>query len=304
MLIGPCDDRHFRNETGSEPCAKVPFLTDLLDNPAVQAAVLPFVAAIVLGLALIRSRYLALAVLVGLAVVVVTAMGVSFDTPLSSVKKLIVATVGLTIAGLAGEIAGVAARRGFLAGLAIVAGIASLWVLQRVLQQADGIAAATLAIGAFVFAGTTSASVLIAGRTSTLRAAVIAACLGWGCGILALVGASALLAQLGLALGTAAAGVALLQMLRGREAPLGASLSVPVATAAPLIALLASATGEVRWYALLPLPLAALAGMLIPTGALKKPWQAAIVIGLATLVPVAAAVAMAWVAARYAPSAG
>lgn len=261
-------------------------------------------AALVLGLALMRSRYLALAVVSGLLVVVVLAIGVSFESPLSSVKKLVVATIGFTVVGLAGEMAGAAARRGFLAGLAIATGCAALWVLQRVLQQADATASTMLAIGAFVFASVSNASILAAGRMSTLRAAVVATVMGWGCGVLALVGASALLAQLGLALGSAAAAVVLLQMVTGREAPIGASLSVPVASAAPLIALLASATGEVHWYALLPLPLAALAGMCVPIGVLKKAWQAVIVIGLTTLVPVAAAVAIAWFAARSALGAG
>jgi hypothetical protein len=279
-------------------------LNDLLDNPAIQAAVLPFVAALVLSLALARSRYLAVAVVTGLLVVVALAMGVSFEAPLSSVKKLVVVTVALTVVALIAEAAGIAARRSVLTALAAATGLASLWVLERILRQAEGSAAVVLAVGAVALALASTASVLAAGRTSTLRGAVVAACLGWGSGVLALVGASALLAQLGLALGTAAAAVALVQMVRGRESPLGASLAVPVATAAPLIALLASATGELRWYALLPLPLAALAGWLVPTGALRKPWQAAFVIGFATLVPVAAAVAIAWVAARSAAAIG
>ena len=265
---------------------------------------LPFVAALVLALLLARSRCLALAVLAGLAVVVGLTIGYSFDAPLSSVKKLLAATLLLGAVGLGLDAAGLASRRAVLTALAIVTGLAALWVVQRVLQQAEGTAAAMLALGAFAFAAITSASVLAAGRTSSLRASVVSACLGWGAGVLALLGASALLAQIGLALGSAAAAVVLVQMLRGRESPLGASLAVPVAVGAALIPVLASATGELRWFALIPLPLAAFAGMRVPTGALRKTWQAAFVIGFATLVPVAAAVAIAWFAAPRPSPAG
>ena len=95
-----------------------------------------------------------------------------------------------------------------------------------------------------------------------------------------------------------------MQMIRGRESPLGWTVAVPVAIAAPMIAVLASATGELRWYTLIPLPFAALAGLAIPTGRFKKPWQAAFVIGFATLVPVVVAIAMAWLATAPASAAG
>lgn len=276
----------------------------MLDNPAIQAAALPFVAALVLAFLLARSRYLALAVLAGLVVVVGLTIGYSFESPLSSVKKLLAATVVLSAIGLVLDAAGLASRRSVIVALAAAAGLAALWVVQRVLQQAEGAAVATLALGSFAFATITSASVLEAGRTSSLRAAVVSACLGWGAGVLALLGASALLAQIGLALGSAAAAVALMQMLRGRESPLGASLAVPVAVGAALIPVLASATGELRWFALAPLPLAAMAGLWVPTGRLRKTWQKAFVIGFATLVPVTAAVAIAWFAALRALPAG
>ena len=59
-----------------------------------------------------------------------------------------------------------------------------------------------------------------------------------------------------------------------------------------------------RWYALIPLPFGALAGLAAPTARIKKSWQAAFVIGFATLVPVVVAVAMAWLAAAPASAAG
>ena len=168
----------------------------------------------------------------------------------------------------------------------------------------EPLAAWTLAGGAFTFTLVATGSAIAVGATSSLRAAVIGACLGWGSGVLALLGASALLAQLGLALGTASAAVALVQMVRGREAPLGWTVGVPTAMAAALIGVLASATGELRWYCLIPLPFAPLAGYLVPIGALRKPWQTAFATGFATLVPIAVAVGLAWLSAASSSSAG
>ena len=277
---------------------------DLLDNPAIQAAALPFVVAALLSLALVRSRYLALAVLSGLIVVVGLTIGFAFEGPLSSVKKLIVATVALSFVGVLAEATGISARRAFVPLLSVAIGLVAVWVVQRLLQQREGTPAFLLGIGALAFSLVTAGTALLSGRESTLRASVVAACLGWGSGVLALIGASALLAQIGLALGTAAAAAALVQMLRGRGSPLGTSLIVPVAVAAPLIALLASATSELRWYALLPLPLAPLAGLYVPIGRLAKPWQAAFAIGAATLIPVVLAIALAWFAGASSPPAG
>ena len=276
----------------------------MLDNPAIQTSALPFGVALVLAFVLSRTRYLALAVASGLVAVVGLTIGYPFELPLSSVKRLIASVLVLTLAALMLEAAGVVARRAVVAAFALADGLAALWVVQRVLQQAEGGAALALALGAFAIVSLTAGGTLAAGQASSLRAAVVGACLGWGAGVLALLGASALLAQLGLALGSAAAAVALMQMIRGRESPLGWTVAVPVAIAAPMIAVLASATGELRWYTLIPLPFAAMAGLAIPTGRFKKPWQAAFVIGFATLVPVVVAIAMAWLAAAPASAAG
>ena len=278
-------------------------MTDLLNNPAVQAAAIPFIVALALAFMLAGTRYLALAVVSGLAVVLALTIGFSFE-PFTSVKKLIVAVFAFTAAGVALEAAGLGARRAVVAALAGAAGLAGLWVLQRVLQQLEPAAAWTAAIGAFAITVAITGSAISAGANSSLRGAVVGACLGWGSGVLALLGASALLAQLGLAVGTASAAVALVQMLRGRDAPLGWTVVVPAAVAAAAIGVLASATGELRWYCLLPLPFAPLAALWVPTGSLRRPWHQAFAAGFAALVPVAVAVGLAWLSAASSSPAG
>ena len=254
---------------------------------------LPFIVALLLGVALAATRYLALAVVSGLVVVLASTVGFTL-TPLTAVTKLTVTTFAVTVIALALEAAGIAARRPVGGALAVAAGLAAVWALLRVLQFMEPATAWAAAAGTFVLTLATMGSAIAAGATSALRAAVIGACLGWGSGVLALLGASALLAQIGLALGTASAAVALVQMVRGREAPLGWTVVVPAAVAAALIGVLASATGELRWYCLITLPFVPLASRLVPTGALRRPWQMALATGITALLPVAVAVGLAW----------
>jgi hypothetical protein len=273
-------------------------LMDLLNNPALQAGAIPFVVALLLGLALAATRYLALAVVSGLVAVLALTIGVTPPLPLTGVSKLWVTALVAVLIAMVLEATGVAASRRVAVAVAMGAGMAAVWMLQRVLEnQATATAAWAIAAGAFALTASTTGSAIAAGATSSLRAAVIGACLGWGSGVLALLGASALLAQLGLALGTASAAVALVQMLRGREAPLGWTVVLPSAVAAALIGALASAAGELRWYCLIPLPFAPLATRLVPAGALRRPWQLAFATGMAALLPMALAVGLAWWAA-------
>jgi hypothetical protein len=283
------------------PIDRNPRVTDLLNNPAVQAGLLPFMVALALGYLLAGTRFLALAAASGVIVVLSLTIGLSLE-PFTSVKKMVVVTLIATAIALALEAASTGARRNIVAILAATAGAAAVWTLQRVLQQMDSTAAWMVVAGAFALALATTGGAIIAGGSSSLRGAVIGACLGWGSGVLALLGASALLAQLGLALGSASAAVALLQMLRGREAPLGWTVVVPAAVAAPIIGVLACATGELRWYCLIPLPFVALAAHLVPAGAFRRPWQTAFATGFAALVPVLAAVGLTWLSAASSSS--
>jgi len=267
---------------------------DLLNNPALQASAIPFVVALLLGVALAATRYLALAVVSGLVAVLALTIGFA-PMPLTAVSKLWVAIFTLALTGLALEAADVVATRRVIVVVAAGAGVATVWMLLRVLENQETAALAWAAAGgAFVLSFATTGSALAAGTASSLRAAVVGACLGWGSGVLALLGASTLLAQLGLAIGTASAAVALVQLLRGREAPLGWTLILPSAVAAALIGVLAAATAELRWYCLIPLPFAPLTSRLVPAGALQRPWPLAVATGLATLLPIALAVGLAW----------
>ena len=85
-----------------------------------------------------------------------------------------------------------------------------------------------------------------------MRSSSAALILGLGAGALALLGASAMLAQIGIALGAASGATLLVQMIAGRRAPVGWTLALPASVIAALVGLLSVFTGELRWYCLLP----------------------------------------------------
>ena len=267
-------------------------MNDLLDNPAVQAGVVPFVVALALGFALARTRFLALAGVSGVVVVFALTVGFAVE-PFTSVRKLMVASFAAAVIALALEAARIGPRRSIVAALSAAAGAAALGAAWRVLVQMEAPAAWAAGAAAFAFAALLAGSSIAADAGSSLRGAVTGALLGWGSGVLALLGASALLAQLGLAVGTACAALALVQMLRGQESPLGWTLVIPAAAAAGIVGVLASATGELRWYCLLPLLAVPLVARWLPVGAARPVWQRAFLIGFASLVPVIVAIALA-----------
>lgn len=278
-------------------------MNDLLNNPAVQAAVVPFIVALLLGFALAGTRYLVLAVASGLVVVLALTIGFSME-PFTAVKKLIVAVFATVAVAMAFEAAGAAARRPVIAALAVAAGLAAVWVPLRVILQMESTSPWLAGLGAFALATATTATSVGAARGSPLRASVVGACLGWGSGVLALLGASALLAQIGMAIGSASAAVALVQMVRGREAPLGWTLVMPAAVAAAIVGVLASSTGELRWYCLIPLPLVPVATLMLRPSAKRRAWQTALVTGVAAMAPVVIAVGLAWASASSSSAAG
>lgn len=272
-------------------------MQELLANPAVQSAAIPFIVALVLGWTLHRPRLSGLALPAALAVVTALAAGFSFE-PLTATRKLVLTGVACAL-----PVLWLALRRtdGPRAGavLAALAAAASAWMLLRILEQREPAPAVALGLAAAVYA----AALVEGGRRFTrdpVAASAAALFLGLGYGALALLGASALLAQFGIALGAAAGAILLVQMLRGPSPAPAWSLVLPVAVAGSMAGLLAVFTGALPWYCLLPM-LAVPWAASLPGGGDRRPtWLAAILSSLAALVPALLAVVLAWMAARAA----
>lgn len=276
-------------------------MTEWLDHPAVQAGILPFVIAFALAWPLARTRWLALAAGSGMVVLLALTVGFGF-MPLTAVRKATLLILGAIAVALALEAAGVEPRLKAAALAAAVGAAAAVWVLQRVIEQAEGAAAwhIALAAAAFVFAITAAALVSSA---DALRAAVIGSALGWASGALGILGASIFLGLTGVALGTACAAVALVLLLRGTAGIAGRWIGLPAALGAALVCVLVVALGQGRVPTLLPLLLVAPA----VHGADRldaPPRQRLLRQGVAALVPVIVAVAWSWLDATSANPAG
>jgi hypothetical protein len=254
------------------------------------------VVALVLALLLRRSRQLGLPIAAAFACAVALTMGFGFES-LTSLKKLVLVAVAFAAVGAVLESANI--QPGWFHRLALsrALALATLWMLQRILQQRDASGALLAGTGAALYCVT-----LLAGGERVSRdpmcAAAVALVLGLASGALALLGASAQLAQLGIAIGAGAGAVLLVQVLSSANPPVGWTLALFAQVAAALIGLLAVFTGSLPWYCLLPLPLPLIAWAASITRPNRGPvWRRAVLPALLALGPALVAVALAWFSA-------
>jgi hypothetical protein len=266
-------------------------MNELLNNPAVQGGVAPFVVALTAAALLYRSRLLGLAISAGLVVLIALAIGFSFES-LTATRKLVllVGLASLFVLGL--EMARVAPLPAARAAVAAVMGLGAVWVVLRLLQQQEEISRAVFlgAAAALYLAFLVDSSNAIG--NDSVRAASAALFLGLGSGVLALLGGSALLALVGIAAGASAGAALLIQMITGRRAPSGWTLALPAATAAGLVVLLSTFTGELRWFCLLPLLAVPWVTRLVPAGD-RPVWISAFLTSSAAAIPALISVALA-----------
>ena len=265
-------------------------MNELLNNPAVQGGVAPFMVALVVAALLHRSRLLGLAISAGLVVLIALAIGFSFES-LTATRKLVLLVDLATLFVLGLEIGEIAARPAARAAVATAMGLGAVWVVMRLLQQQEEMSRAVLlGVAAALYLAFMVDSSNAIGNDS-VRAASAALFLGLGSGVLALLGGSALLALVGIAAGASAGGALLIQMITGRRAPSGWTLALPAATAAGLVALLSTFTGELRWFCLLPLLAVPWATRLVPAGD-RPVWMTAFLTSFAAVVPALLSVAL------------
>ena len=270
-------------------------MEELLANPAVQAGMAPFLSALVAAAALRRTRLLGMAVAIAFALVIALTMGFTFE-PLTATRKLVLIGLGTAIAVLALELPGAGPTLAIRAVLSTVAAAAAVWMVWRVLQQQEPGKAALygLAAGAYIVMLLESC---LRATDDGIRTAGISLMLGLTAGALALLGASALLAQIGIAVAAGAGAVLLVQMIGLQRGPMGWTLVLPAAAISGLVGLLAVFTGSLPWFCLLPTLGIPWAARLVRQER-HPPWLAALLTALAGLIPMSLAVGLAWFAAR------
>jgi len=126
-----------------------------------------------------------------------------------------------------------------------------------------------------------------------MRAANAATALGIGTGGAALVGASALLGQFGLAIGAAAAAHLLIQMISNQPLPTGRSFTLPVALIAGLTGCMAVLGAQLPWYALPVLAGIPLVAWLLPLFK-QAVWLQSLALALATFAFATGTIYLAW----------
>lgn len=234
-------------------------LQELLNHPAVQAGFAPFLVALITAELFQRIRLSGLAIIAGFAVTVYLASDFTIE-PLTASRKIVL--LGLISAAL-GLLLSLLQSRWLAMLLPLLGGAAAIWTAQRILQQHPAQTALlwSAACAAYV-------AILVWGmdklENEPLRAASAATALGMGTGGAALVGASALLGQFGLALGSAAAAHLLIHMLSNQTLPGGRAFTLPLALIAGLTGCIAVLSAKLPWYALPILAAIPLAAWLVP----------------------------------------
>lgn len=268
-------------------------MSDFLGHPAVQGGVAPFLAALVCAAVLQYARLGGLAILAGFATVALFLNGFTFS-PLTATRKLI-------LLGLAAPALGVLAdfvlrdERWIRIVLALLCGAVAPWAFLAVLEQKS--AAMGLAYGAGLLAFVAALVALTAQlRADGVRAGAAGLALGLGSGVCAVLAASAVYGLYGIALGAAAGGFLLVQMVRGKPIAAGWTFTCPAALIAGLLGSGSLLLAALPWYslpAMLLIPIAAR----IPAP-LSAAWLRAIAVSLYAFVAAAVPAALAWYASR------
>jgi len=263
-------------------------LQELLHHPAVQAGLIPFLAALVTAELFLRLRLSGLAVIAGFAATVYLASDFGFE-PLTQTHKIV--WLGIAAAALAIPLT-LLTWAHWRPVLAVLAFLATVWTLWDVLEQraiADALlwgAGCALYVGWLVFWFDGLSDKPIAAGSAGIA-------LGLGAGITTLLITSSLLAQFSLAVGAASAAYLALQLVSNGSLPCGRSFTLPASVIAGLSSCLALLDAQQPWYILPILGLIPIAA-LIPAPERWGVRLRTLTLSSATLACAAGAVYLAW----------
>ena len=268
-------------------------MNELLQNPIVQSSALPFVAGLLAAAILFPLRLGGLAAAAGFAATVV-AIGNFALEPLTVTRKIVV--IG-GAAALVGALADLAFKPTRFTGI-VLGGVfagATLWVFASLLGQKIPAEVAVVGAGLAGFTWWLVAAT-VSLHYDMVRAGAAGLALGLGAGFAAVLGASGLLGQYGMAFGAGSGAFLLLVMVLGGRVEAGASLTLTVSVLAALIASGAVLLAKLHWHALIALAMVpVLVRLPLPRG---PAWTQAVVASVYGLVAAGGALAVAWLAAH------
>lgn len=268
-------------------------MNEFMNNPIFQSALIPFAIALAAALLIRPKAWSGLGFILAYGVSVYVTIGFQI-LPFTSTRKILLFTALAVCLGIMLDL--YAKRRRFITWLIVALSIAAaVWLAWPLLKRADGTEWWILLLSTTVYA-----AILIPLferlRNDTLRSATASLSLGMGTGISAILGASALLGQLGGAI-AAAAGAYTLVWLFSKHLVLRSHYTLAIAVPAAFIGLAAVLYAGMIWYALIPLALIPLTAY-IPV---KQQWNRfiqTVVVSLYSLIPAAVAIALTWHAAQ------
>jgi hypothetical protein len=266
-------------------------MDEVLTNPVIQTAVIPFVVALVAGALLNRFGWYwaGLAVIIGFIACAWLIMDLKL-VPLTSTRKIIMLGMIAVAAGLVLDL--YAGGRRFVPYVMFAGGVlATLWVIWPVLMRKQGMEFWLLATGACIYAGWLMITMERL-RDQSLRAGSAIFSLGFGTGVSAVMGASALLGQLASSLGAASGAYLLLALFFPKQSA-GSTLTAPAALLCSQLAIAGYVYATLPWYvwpvlAIIP-PLAC-----IPLPERKPTWIKITLLVAVTLPAAICSILVAW----------
>lgn len=224
-------------------------MSDIWIHPGFQAGVLPGFVAFLLFAVLIRFRGLAgFAVIAGFVATVMVTTGISLD-PLTSTRKVLL--IGLLSPIIGAIYEWVPMPKWLRSGsIAVIAGGCLLWILWPYMQRTDVENLVLTAGGLTLFVAWMSLAFSWVEKKSIVAASSVLTASGFGVGLSALLGASAMLGQWGIALGAAGASGLIVSLFIKKSSEAG---SIFVTISGLLLALIAAAAvvyAKLPWYAL------------------------------------------------------
>ena len=260
----------------------------LLSHPAVQSGLEPFIAALIVAELFLRMRLSGLAIIAGFSVMLYLVRDFSLE-PLTPEHKIVLLGFVSTLPGLLFMVF----KPGWLRPLLTLAGgVATVWALLSILKQYEILALPLWAGGCAIYVGW-----LVFWfdglHDSSARAGSAGMALGLGSGMSALLCASSLAQQFGLALSAAAGAYLLIQIISNSPLPCGRIFTLPLSIIAGLSGCLAILTTKLPWYSLPVLAVIPVAAQ-IPLSGIRSLWLQSVLLCVITLALAGGAVYLTW----------
>jgi len=224
-------------------------LDELLANPAIQGGIAPFFVALVIAGLFYRINILAgLAIVAGFITTVSLTTGISFE-PLSSTRKITLLVMIIPFLAIALQL--IDKYNDFtIRVFHVFASAAVLWVLWPVISNNPSIEMLFLTLSYIVYAAWMMKVFMRMSEQPAIVTSTAVTGVGIAIGGSAMIGASALLGQLGLALAAAGGAFLLVQLIKKSDEDSGLTLTMTSAMIAALVLPAAIEYAQVPWVVL------------------------------------------------------